>query len=146
MSQELLNLTITHTYDASAERVFRAWTDPEALKSWFRPNEQMQTPHAETDLRIGGDYQIEMQTVDGQQYQISGLYHEITEPVKLAFTWRWGDETEAEDTYVSITLRQLSPTETELTLFHDEFLTDAQRDRQQIIWTGVLSELEVYLG
>ncbi len=146
MSQEALNLTMTHIYQASAERVFRAWTDPEALKAWFRPNEQMQTSHAETDLRTGGDYQIELQTVNGKKYQVSGLYHEIAEPVKLAFTWRWGDETDAEDTYAEITLRQLSPIETELTLFHDEFLTVAERDRQQVLWTGVLSELELYLG
>jgi uncharacterized protein YndB with AHSA1/START domain len=146
MSQETLNLTITHRYEASAERIFRAWTDPEALKAWFRPSAQMQTPRAETDLRTGGDYQIELQTVNGKRYQVSGLYHEIAEPVKLAFTWRWGDETDAEDTYVALTLRQLSPTETELTLFHDEFFSVAERDRQREIWIGVLSELEVYLG
>lgn len=146
MSQEALSFTITHTYHASAERVFRAWTDPGALKSWFQPSVQLQTVHAETDLRTGGDYQIKLQTVDGPQYQVSGLYHEIMEPVKLAFTWRWGDETEAEDTYVAVTLRQLSPNQTELILFHDEFLTTADRDRHEQIWNGVLARLGVYLG
>lgn len=141
----MLSLTITHTYQASAERVFRAWIDPEALKAWFQPSPQMQVPHAETDLRTGGDYQIKLQAANGASHQVSGLYHEIMEPVKLAFTWRWGDETEAEDTYVAVTLRQLSATQTELTLFHDEFLTTVERDRHEEIWNGVLARLGVYL-
>ena len=145
MSQETISLTKTHTYRASAERVFRAWTEPEALKKWFQVKAQIQALHAENDLRTGGDYQIKLQTGDGPAYQVSGLYHEIMEPAKLAFTWRWGDETDAEDSYVSVTLRKLSPTETELTLFHDEFLTSADRDRHEAIWNDVLAQLELYL-
>lgn len=146
MSQEILSLTMTHTYRASAERVFRAWIDPEALKTWFQVEAQIQALHAENDLRTGGDYQIKLQAGDGPTYQVSGLYHEIMEPAKLAFTWRWGDETDAEDTYVTVTLRQLSPNQTELTLFHDEFLNTADRDRHEDIWNGVLARLSVYLG
>ena len=146
MSQEAFSLTITITYQAAAERVFRAWTDPESLLSWFQPSQKMGTLHAENDLRTGGDFQINLKAGDGQQRQVSGLYHEIREPVKLAFTWRWGDETEAEDTYVAVTLRQLSPVQTELTLFHDEFLTAAERDRHEEMWQGVLARLSVYLG
>jgi uncharacterized protein YndB with AHSA1/START domain len=145
MSLETLHLTINRTYEESAERIFRAWTDPEAIKAWFRPNAQMQTPHAETDLRTGGDYQIKLQAVNGHTYHVSGLYHEIAEPVRLAFTWRWGDETDADDTYVEVTLRQLTPTKTELTLFHDEFVNKSERDRHEEIWNGVLVQLGVYL-
>ena len=146
MSDAEFSLTLTHTYSASVERVFRAWIEPESLLAWFRPKKQMQTPHAETDLRTGGDYRIEMQAVDGTVYRVSGLYHEINEPVRLAFTWRWGDETEAEDTYVELTLRQLAPDQTELTLFHDEFFSAAARDSHEANWRGVLAQLGVYLG
>lgn len=146
MTHEEFNLTLIYTYPASAERVFRAWTHPDALLAWFRPNEQMQTTHVETDLRTGGDYHIELERDGGKIYRASGLYHEINEPVKLAFTLRWGDETEAEDTFVSISLRQLTPDETELTLFHDEFLTAEERDSYKENWIGVLGQLGVYLG
>ena len=147
MTHEEFNLTLIYTYPASAERVFLAWTHPEALHAWFRPNEQMQTVHVETDLRTGGDYRIGLEK--NRRQVLLGKrpsYHEINEPVKLAFTLRWGDETEAEDTYVSITLRQLSPNQTELTLFHDEFLTAAERDSYKENWIGVLAQLGVYLG
>jgi uncharacterized protein YndB with AHSA1/START domain len=142
----MFDLTLTHTYSVSAERVFRAWIDPTALMAWFRPNEQMQTPHAETDLRIGGDYRIDMRAADGTMYRASGLYHEINEPIRLAFTWRWGDETDAEDTYVELNLRQINATQTELTLFHDEFLTEAERDSHEASWIGILGRLGMYFA
>lgn len=145
MSDTEFSLTVNHTYHASAERIFRAWTDSEALQEWFRPNGQIQTLSAEAELRTGGDYRIEMQAADGVLYRASGLYHEISEPLKLAFTWRWGDETEAEDTYVELSLRQLAPDQTELTLFHDEFLSAAERDSHEENWRGVLAQLGVYL-
>ncbi|MBK8902139.1 MAG: SRPBCC domain-containing protein [Anaerolineaceae bacterium] len=145
MSESEFSLTVSQTYAASVERVFRAWIEPTALVAWFRPNNQMQTPHAETDLRTGGDYRIEMQSANGTVYRVSGLYHEINEPGRLAFTWRWGDETEAEDTYVELTLRQLAPNQTELTLFHDEFISAAARDSHEENWRGVLAQLGVYL-
>ncbi|WP_420642216.1 SRPBCC family protein [Candidatus Leptofilum sp.] len=146
MSNIEFNLTLTQTYTASAERIFRAWIEPEALQKWFRPTNQIQVANAETDLRTGGDYRIEMQTAVGIIHRASGLYHEINEPVKLAFTWRWGDETDAEDTYVEVTLRQLAPNQTELTLFHDEFLTADERDSHEENWRGILAQLTNYLG
>lgn len=146
MSDAEHSLTLTQTYHASAERIFRAWIDPMALQKWFRPSDQIHVPIAETDLRTGGDYRVDLQTPDGTRYRASGLYHEIREPCRLAFTWRWGDETDAEDTYVEVTLRQLAPDQTELTLFHDEFLTVAERDSHEENWKGILAQLANYLG
>ncbi len=146
MSDTEFSLTISQTYTASTERIFRAWIEPKALQKWFRPSDQVRILNAETDLRTGGDYRIEMQTAVGTVHRASGLYHEINEPVKLAFTWRWGDETNAEDTYVELTLRQLTPNQTELTLFHDEFLTADERNSHEENWQGVLAQLAIYLS
>jgi uncharacterized protein YndB with AHSA1/START domain len=146
MSDAELSLTLVQTFNASAERIFRAWIEPEALRNWFRPHGQIKVPNAETDLRIGGDYRIDMQAEDGTLFRASGLYHEISEPCRLAFTWRWGDETDAEDTYVEVSLRQVAPNQTELTLFHDEFLTAVERDSYEVNWRGVLAQLADYLG
>lgn len=146
MSHSEFHLTVNQIYRASVERIFCAWTDPEALQQWFRIDEKMPEPKAENDLRTGGDYLIKMTAADGKRYQASGLYHEINEPVKLAFTWRWGDESDAEDTYVELTLRQLGLDETELTLFHDEFVSAAARDIHQKSWTTALAQLGVYLS
>lgn len=144
MQQEDYKPEFTRTYEIAAERLFRAWTDPNALRGWFSLPGIDQSPHVENDLRTGGDYRIDLQWPDGRTTRISGLYHDINEPVRLAFTWRWGDETDAEDTFVELRFRQLGPTQTELALLHDEFLTAAQRDRHEANWAHLLDRLAAY--
>ena len=46
-------LHITKTLAAPRELVFRAWTEPEILKRWWRANEDCTMPIAEVDLRVG---------------------------------------------------------------------------------------------
>jgi len=40
-STQTLKLRVSRTFDAPRERVFQAWTDPEKLKKWFRPDESI---------------------------------------------------------------------------------------------------------
>ena len=115
------------------------------MQQWFRPTVAATVLHAENDLRTGGDYRIDIQTATNAPQRVSGLYHAISAPTQLAFTWRWGDETEDEDTYVEISLRPLPQNETMLTLLHDEFQTAAARDHHLSFWEGVLTRLAAYV-
>ena len=47
------------TFRASPERVFRAWTQPAALREWWCPPGWV-AGEIEIDLRIGGTYSIAM--------------------------------------------------------------------------------------
>ena len=54
-------LQLRRTVPASREAVFRAWTDPDSLRRWFgAPDTSI--PRADLDVRVGGDYRIEMQS------------------------------------------------------------------------------------
>ena len=57
---------ITRVFDASRERVFRAWTDPDDVAMWFSPA-PLTTPRESVriDLRIGGRYELAMVMPDG---------------------------------------------------------------------------------
>jgi uncharacterized protein YndB with AHSA1/START domain len=57
---------ITRVFDASRERVFRAWTDPEDVAEWFSPD-PLTTPRESVriDLRVGGRYELTMVTPEG---------------------------------------------------------------------------------
>ncbi len=48
------SLILTRSYPVAPEKVWRAWTDPQALKQWFRPNASFSIPVVETDVRVGG--------------------------------------------------------------------------------------------
>ncbi len=38
------SLRLTRTFAAPREEVFRAWVEPQALKSWFAPSDGFETP------------------------------------------------------------------------------------------------------
>lgn len=79
------------TFPVSPERVFRAWTEPEAIRRWFGP-EGFKMIAAEVDLRVGGQYRWTIQDGDGNVRYVSGTYREIRRPTRLVFTWIWAYE------------------------------------------------------
>ena len=63
-------LRLTRTYAAPPEKVYAAWTDPQALKRWFAPSDDFQTPEVEADVRVGGRYRIVMRSPDGEWHRV----------------------------------------------------------------------------
>ena len=133
-------LVFNRKLNASLERVFAAWTEPDQLKRWFGPPEY-QVLEAETDVRVGGGWRLRMQRPDGGEAVLSGEYLEIQPPTRLSFTWnsRWDDNV-LEGTTVTLTLKAAGDG-TELTLTHDGFKSDEMRDGHKEGWTGCLDGL-----
>ena len=77
--QEVL---ITRIFDATRERVFRAWTDPDEVAAWYGP-EHFDTPRERIriDLRVGGRYELTMvQRDSGAEFAIGYEIIELVEP------------------------------------------------------------------
>lgn len=136
------SLTLTRVYGASPEEVWRAWTDPEALKHWFGPD-QGKVSSAETDVRVGGRYHVVFRTLDGEQHDVSGVYREVQRHRKLVFTWAWKSTPERES-LVTLTFRP-SGDGAELIMRHEQFSDVAARDRHEYGWSGSLAKLERFL-
>jgi uncharacterized protein YndB with AHSA1/START domain len=132
-------LTITRTFAASQERVFAMWTTEELMKKWFCPGQGMTIPVAEVDAREGGSYRIVMQSKDGETYSPSGVYETVQPHDKLVFSWKWADSEVV--TRVTVELRAISESETELTLTHEGFPDADMRDRHSEGWDGCLTRL-----
>ena len=77
--------TVRRTIDASAEELFDAWLDPEAIAQWMRPN-GIDSTTAAVDARVGGSYTITMDRESGALLH-KGVYQEIDRPRRLVFTW-----------------------------------------------------------
>ena len=144
-------LKIKRTYAAPRDKVFRAWTDPKELTSWFAPSDDYSTPLAEVDLRVGGSYRIQMKTADGVTYTVKGAYREVRPPERLVFTWAWVGEpcggrglTEFYDTLVTLEFRTV-PEGTEMIVRHEYFLSKDERDKHSEGWTGCLDRLSKVL-
>lgn len=140
-----ITLDLTRTFDTPREEVFRAWTEPEALKQWFAPSDAFSTPVAEVDLRVGGNYRIGMKPPDKDDlYIVGGTYQEIQPPEKLVFTLSWEQGVDVGETLVTVEFRDLGDS-TEVVLSHERFPTEESRDKHAEGWNGCLERLAKFL-
>ena len=135
-------LTLVREFAAPPEAVWRAWTEPEALKHWFGPDAGA-VALAQTDVRVGGRFHVVFRTLDGEQHDVSGAYREVVPNARLVFTWAW-ISTPERISQVTLTFK---PTRsgTELTLLHEHFFDMAARDGHERGWTGTMEKLARYL-
>jgi uncharacterized protein YndB with AHSA1/START domain len=92
-TQQTPTALVERSFDAPAQAVFDAWTNPQVMRRWWHAGRDWDTAVAEADLRIGGKLRVVMRTPDGTEYGGGGEYIEIDPPARLAFSWRWdGDQ------------------------------------------------------
>ena len=84
-------LRIVLVFDASRERVWKAWTDPDRVKSWWGPR-SFTAPFAKIDLRVGGKYLYCMRSPDGKDYWSTGVYREIVPLQRIVATDSFADD------------------------------------------------------
>ncbi len=79
------DLVLTALIDASSDKVYRAWTEPELIKQWFAPL-PWTVPSAQTDVRPGGSSVIVMRGPEGQEFPNPGVYLEVVPNQRLVIT------------------------------------------------------------
>jgi uncharacterized protein YndB with AHSA1/START domain len=96
---------------ASPERVFQAWTRPEALKLWWCPA-GWHPAEIEVDLRVGGAYRIAMRRPRGNgagTVAVHGHFLQIEPGASLVYTWRWqGAFPDMPETQVTVEFRAVA--------------------------------------
>ena len=143
-----LALRITRTFAAPRERVFRAWTDPQAIKKWFiEPSDGSWTREPEIDARPGGAYCFTGES-NGKPWDIHGTYREVDPPAKLVFTWEWEDHPapgDSGDTLVTVEFLDRGE-RTEVVLTHERFPSEASRKDHETGWDGCFDSIERVLS
>ncbi len=137
-------LRITRRYPVAPEKVWRAWTEPQALARWFGPADTDGPLDADIDLREGGAYSIAFRTRDGQSHRVGGTYLEVRPPRKLVFSWAW-QSTPERVSRVTVELRPV-PEGTELLFLHERFFDQAARDNHARGWGGSFEKLDRLFG
>lgn len=144
MSGERL-LVITRLFDAPRELVFAAWTDERSAAQWWGPK-GFTSVSCTMDARAGGAWRRVMRSPDGIEHSARGVYHEISPPERLVFTYTWEDAVgnPGHETLVTLTFRDLDG-KTELTLRQELFETEAARDDHRGGWSSCLDRFAEYL-
>ncbi|MBV9524218.1 MAG: SRPBCC domain-containing protein [Candidatus Dormibacteraeota bacterium] len=94
-------LVVERTVNASPERVFDAFTEPEQLEKWWWPK-GFSCPAAEVDLRVGGTYRLAMKWPSSTpaeakfSHYLGGEYYEIDRPRRLVMSGRAINDEEGE--------------------------------------------------
>jgi uncharacterized protein YndB with AHSA1/START domain len=79
------DVLITRIFDAPREQVFKAWTDPDEVATWYGP-EQMEVPRdsVRIDARVGGRWEVTMvPRGGGEGFAIGYEIVELVEPELL---------------------------------------------------------------
>ncbi len=137
---------ITRIFDASRERVFNAWIDPEILKQWSAPRGFTIT-HGSGELRPGGAWRCCMHSPEGADLWLGGIYREIVLPERLVFTHAWDDKDRkpGKETLVTVSFADLRG-KTSLTFHQQGFESRESRDGHQAGWNECFDRLAEILA
>lgn len=134
-------LTMSRTFAADRERVWRAWTTAEGLATWWWSH-LPGTTYA-VDLRVGGDYRIDA-TAAG--FGVAGTFVEVDAPGRLVMSWTWLDDGVPGPTeQVEVVLVEV-PGGTRVDLTHiGPWTTPQPADDYRTGWTSTLDSLGALL-
>lgn len=139
-------LSITRTFDAPRELVFKVWTQPEHLVRWWGPK-GFTTPSCQIDVQPGGAYRTVIRSGEGKEHRMRGTYREVVPPERLVMTFAWEDEAgqPGHETVVTVSFADQGD-KTRLTFEHGVFETVADRDSHFGGWSQFMDRLAEYLA
>lgn len=138
------SLTLKRHFPVAPEKVWRAWTDPQALKQWFGPDGPQAVSVADVDMREGGRFRLVFGGPEGREHEAAGVYQEVEPHRKLVFTWCWPRSTPDRISRITILLRAEGGG-TDMEFRHEEFYDQAARDGHQRGWITTFIKLEQFL-
>jgi uncharacterized protein YndB with AHSA1/START domain len=81
-------ITVETTIAAPVDRVWRAYTTPEAITRWNAASDDWHTTSATVDLRPGGAFSSRMEAKDGSAgFDFAGTYTDVVPHQRLAYTF-----------------------------------------------------------
>jgi uncharacterized protein YndB with AHSA1/START domain len=140
-----ITLRATRRFAAPRERVFDAWTTPEALKRWWCPP-GWEPERIDVDLRAGGAYYFGMRALDGgSAVSIHGRFLEVRRPERLVYTWRWHGAFEGmPETRVTVEFLSIDGG-TDVVLVQENFPNVALWQRHRSGWIAACDRMEQIL-
>lgn len=138
-------LRLQHTFAASPEQVFDAWTNPVVLERWWAAQPTWDSPGCEVDLRVGGQYVLRMRDDQtGELHVVGGEYREIDRPRRLVYTWCWQGDKAIHPGHVSLVtveFRAEGEDRTTVVLEHSGLPSQESNERHAIGWEGIFANL-----
>lgn len=148
------DVRITRVFEATPEKLFVLWTNPEHLVRWYAPA-GCTIEFRAIDVRAQGRFHSCIRTPEGYECWCIGIYHEVIPGKRLVYSMqvadaegnpahpaeRGMDPTWPAETWVTITFEDLGG-RTRLTLHQDVSLELAKRTGAYPSWLDMLGRLD----
>lgn len=80
-------ITVETLVNASIEKVWTFWKNPEHITKWCNASEDWHTTRAENDLEIGSKFLTRMEAKDGSfGFDFEGIYTDVITNEKISYT------------------------------------------------------------
>ena len=134
-------IAITRVFEASRERVWREWTEPDRFASWFGGAESEVPPSSTAmDVRVGGAWRLTTRTRGGEVWW-HGEYREVVEPERIVFTLSDQTSPDAAPALVIVELREVMGGRTEMRFEQRGSLSPAQISAARYGWSRFFDRL-----
>jgi uncharacterized protein YndB with AHSA1/START domain len=143
-------LIIIRDFHAPRERVWRAWTRPDAIIQWHGP-EFYRAAEVNADVRVGGAWRacLTSDTVGDVVLWQSGQYLVVTPPERLEFTFAWETPNHEDgpgvQTHVIVRLEELANESTRMHFSQTGFLSKKSAVSHSSGWNGTFDRLAEFL-
>jgi uncharacterized protein YndB with AHSA1/START domain len=81
-------LTASKEFNVPVERLYKAWTDPEELKQWWKPMD-LSLSEVTNELKENGQILYKFEGESGAGLTITGAYQSVQPGERLVYTWNW---------------------------------------------------------
>lgn len=82
-----MTITISALINASVEKVWNNWTNPEHITKWNFAIDTWHCPTASNDLKVGGKYVARMEAKDGSfGFDFEAIYETVIDKKELTYT------------------------------------------------------------
>lgn len=108
MPQASSTVRLHRVLRAPAQRVYKAFLDPDAKAKWLPPHGFTGKVHS-MDARVGGGYRMSFTNfATGQSHFFGGTYTELTPHSRIRYTDTFEDPNLPGEMQVSVTLREVT--------------------------------------
>ncbi len=142
------SVAVTREFTASATEVFEAWTNPEIMRHWLAPGENV-VSEIEADARIDGALFIRSRSPDGAIHTIRGIYRELDPPRRIAMTWTYTGPFALicdVETLIEIDIENVAQDRTAMTFTQSQFVTEDVAKAYDGDWPSCFEKLKNMLG
>jgi len=134
---ETATISVHTKVNVPVEKVWQYWNEPQHITKWCQASDDWHAPHAQNDLKVGGEFKTTMAAKDGSfSFDFGGKYDVVEQNKLIKYTLEDGRK-------VSITFQDEEGSTNVLEKFDPEQTHSAEMQQQG--WQAILNNFKNYV-